>query len=368
MLKCGLPGEIRTHDLPLRRRTLYPAELRGGVVVPNCVRWLTNPFIPHWRQNAHACRLRSIKSHHPSAKWAHAEICLVRGRGDGGAEGNRTPDLDSAIVALSQLSYGPIRIGPDATLLATLCQRCRRVTIGLSVIIPVRNECCLILGTLQRLQYMRERGTELVLVDGGSIDGTVEIARPWVDRVLMSPPGRARQMNLGAEVASGEGLWFLHGDTLAPENADQVLRQALAEGSVWGHFDIRLSGHRAGYRVVEWFMNQRVRVTGVVTGDHGLFVRREAFIKVGGYPDIALMEDIELSRRLRSEAKPRRAPGSLETSSRKWEREGLVRTVIRMWLIRSAYFLGVKPDDLCRWYYRDSMQSDRMAPVAGRKD
>ncbi len=249
-----------------------------------------------------------------------------------------------------------------------LCQRCRRLPIRLSVIIPVRNECRLILGTLQRLQSMRERGAELLLVDGGSIDGTVEIAHSWVDRVLESPPGRARQMNLGAEAASGEFLWFLHGDTLAPENADQVLRQALADGSVWGHFDIRLSGHGADYRVVEWFMNQRVRLTGVVTGDHGVFVRRDTFRKVGGYPDIALMEDIELSRRLGRVATSRRAPESLVTSSRKWEREGLVRTVVRMWLIRSAYFLGVDPDALTRWYYRDLIQSDRMSPVERCKE
>ena len=237
------------------------------------------------------------------------------------------------------------------------------MSIRLSVIIPVRNECRLILGTLQRLQPMREQGAELLLVDGDSSDGTVDIARPWVDQVLPSPSGRARQMNLGAEAASGEVLWFLHGDTLAPSNADLLLNRALSDGGQWGYFDLRLSAPGTGYRLVEWFMNRRVRLTAVVTGDHGVFVRRDAFTIVGGFPEIALMEDIELSSRLRALSAPRRVPATLVTSSRKWEREGLVRTVIRMWSVRSAYFLGVKPDALARWYYRDLVPSDPIEPV-----
>jgi len=225
------------------------------------------------------------------------------------------------------------------------------VPIPLSVVIPTLNEAASISGTLSCLQAMRGRGVEVILVDGGSSDGTPDLARPWVDRIVNSDPGRARQMNCGARFAVTDTLWFLHADTRVPETADEMLTNALGDSGQWGHFAIRLSGDDGVYRVIEWFMNQRVRWTATVTGDHGLFVRRKLFAEVAGYPDIPLMEDIALSQRLRRHGPPCRAPARLVTSSRKWEREGVLRTVVRMWLIRAAYRAGVCPERLARWYY-----------------
>lgn len=223
--------------------------------------------------------------------------------------------------------------------------------IPLSVIIPTLNEAATIPDTLSPLQAMRGRGVEVLLVDGGSSDGTPDLARPWVDRILVSKPGRARQMNCGARLAVADTLWFLHADTRVPESADELLGNALGSSGQWGYFAIRLSSDERVYRVIEWFMNQRVRWTSSVTGDHGLFVRRALFLEVAGYPDIALMEDIALSQRLRRYGPPRRASARLVTSSRKWEREGVLRTIGRMWLIRAAYRAGVCPQRLARWYY-----------------
>jgi rSAM/selenodomain-associated transferase 2 len=198
---------------------------------------------------------------------------------------------------------------------------------------------------------MREEGHELILVDGGSSDGTVELSRPLVDLLLSSERGRARQMNLGAEAATGQVLWFLHLDTLPPEGASrQVLREAL-DGPGWGRFDVRLSGVQPLYRVIETMMNLRSRLTGMVTGDQGMFVRRELFERVGGFPEILLMEDLAISKRLKQIAKPACIRSRVVTSARRWERDGVWRTIRLMWFLRAAYRMGADPRWLAKVYY-----------------
>jgi len=201
------------------------------------------------------------------------------------------------------------------------------------------------------MQSLRREGQELILVDGGSLDRTPLLAAPLVDLVLDAPRGRAVQMNLGAAAATGDVLWFLHLDSRPPDEAtSEVLREAV-HGPGWGRFDVRLSGTRTMFRVIERMMNLRSRLTGMVTGDQGLFVRRDTFERVGGFPPIALMEDLAISKRLKRIARPARIAAPIVTSSRRWERKGVWRTIALMWFLRSAYHLGVDPEWLARRYY-----------------
>lgn len=226
----------------------------------------------------------------------------------------------------------------------------RRETPWLSVVIPVLNEAEGIGLLLEQLAPLRERGAELILVDGGSSDGTGEIAAGRVDRLLQRGRGRARQMNAGAAVARGEVLWFLHGDSRISEEADEHIREALSRRA-WGRFDVRLSGEQPMLRVVERAMNLRSCLTGIATGDQGMFLGREDFQSLGGFPAIELMEDIALSKRLkRALGRPACVRAPLITSSRRWETRGILRTALLMWWLRLAYALGVKPARLARWY------------------
>lgn len=220
----------------------------------------------------------------------------------------------------------------------------------LSVIIPCLNEGAVITALLGDLQPLRAAGHEVLLVDGGSGDDSLKLAEPMVDRLLTSAPGRALQMNAGAAAAVGELLWFLHADSRLPPDAASQLQRAMAAGRLWGRFDVRLDGRRAIYRVIEWLMNRRSCLSGVATGDQAMFVSRELFRSVGGFPVIPLMEDIALSKRLRAIARPACLRPPVTTSSRRWERHGVVRTVLLMWRLRLAYFLGVPPQKLARAY------------------
>jgi len=222
----------------------------------------------------------------------------------------------------------------------------------ISIVMPVLNEAAILGATLKALQPFRGRGHELILVDGGSRDGTPELARPLVDRLLSAPRGRARQMNAGAHAARGAVLWFLHADVRPPDDADRRILEALAHGDGWGRFDVRLSGVSRWLRLVGWSMNQRSRLTGIATGDQGIFVSRALFQAVGGYPNLPLMEDIELSRRLRSRQRPHCLRTRILASGRRWEQGGVWRTVLRMWLLRAAHALGLSTERLAR-YYRD---------------
>ncbi|HRD67470.1 MAG TPA: TIGR04283 family arsenosugar biosynthesis glycosyltransferase [Candidatus Competibacter sp.] len=223
----------------------------------------------------------------------------------------------------------------------------------ISIILPVLNEQAGIVACLQALQPLRGQNCELIVVDGLSCDGTVALAKPLADRVIAGPKGRAAQMNAGARQASGDILWFLHADSLPPPDAGSSIRAALEKTDrCWGRFDVRLSGRQLSLRMVEFSMNRRSRWTGIATGDQGIFVRRSLFEQIGGYPPIALMEDIALSRLLKRYGWPVCLRQRLQTSSRRWERDGVARTILSMWGLRLAYFFGADPDKLARIYYR----------------
>ncbi|MFZ1642645.1 MAG: TIGR04283 family arsenosugar biosynthesis glycosyltransferase [Candidatus Contendobacter sp.] len=223
----------------------------------------------------------------------------------------------------------------------------------IAIILPVLNEEAHITPCLTLLQPLRRQNCELMVVDGGSNDRTVALAEPLADRVITGPRGRAAQMNAGARQAHGDILWFLHADSRLPPNAVTHIRAALARPDRhWGRFDVRLSGRHPLLRVVETSMNARSRLTGIATGDQGIFVRRDLFERIGGYPAIALMEDIALSRLLKRQGWPVCLRQRLTTSSRRWERDGILRTILLMWRLRLAYFFGADPDQLARIYYR----------------
>jgi rSAM/selenodomain-associated transferase 2 len=222
----------------------------------------------------------------------------------------------------------------------------------LSVIVPVLNEAAHVGATLRDLVACRIPGTELLVVDGGSRDATPQIAERFCDRLIVAPEGRASQMNVGAGLARGEILWFVHADTRVPADAAALVDATVSSGRQWGRFDVRLSGKQLALRVIERMMNLRSCLTGMVTGDQGLFVTRALFRSVGGYPAIPLMEDIALSRRLVRRQRPACLGAKLTTSSRRWERDGIWRTVLLMWRLRAAYALGADPARLAALYRR----------------
>jgi rSAM/selenodomain-associated transferase 2 len=224
------------------------------------------------------------------------------------------------------------------------------VTPALSIVVPVLDEAAGIVAMLRSLAPLRTGGAEVILVDGGSRDGTPELAAPLADLVLTSARGRARQMNAGAVRAAADVLLFLHADTRLPAAADELIVAALRTGAGWGRFDVRIDGQPWMLRVVAACMNQRSRLTGIATGDQAMFVRRALFQQVGGYPDQPLMEDVELSRRLRRIAPPACLRQTVVTSGRRWESRGVWRTIVLMWWLRWRYWRGVSPDRLARAY------------------
>ncbi|MEA1890257.1 MAG: TIGR04283 family arsenosugar biosynthesis glycosyltransferase [Pseudomonadota bacterium] len=221
----------------------------------------------------------------------------------------------------------------------------------ISIIIPVRNEAENIVCLLCALQPYRDRGHEVIVVDGGSEDDTVSIVKPLADTLLQTSAGRSHQMNAGAKVATGEVLWFLHADSELPEQADELIIRAVTTGThTWGRFDVRLSGRKRLLRLVERMMNLRSRLTGIATGDQGIFISRKLFDKAGGYPDQQLMEDIALCKELKRYQAPVCLREKLKTSSRRWEQHGIIRTILLMWRLRVAYYLGVSADKLALHY------------------
>jgi len=222
----------------------------------------------------------------------------------------------------------------------------------LAIVIPALNEA----GNLSSLLPDLARGcpeAEIVVVDGGSRDDTAAVvARQPGPRLLATARGRAIQMNHGARATGGDALLFLHADTRLPDGAARAIAQALAEpGVVGGRFDVRFDNEGALFRMVAWLMNARSRASSICTGDQAIFVRRADFEAVGGYPDIPLMEDVELSRRLKRRGRLRALRLRVTTSARKWEREGPLRTIGLMWALRFLHFCGVAPSRLHRWYY-----------------
>ena len=221
---------------------------------------------------------------------------------------------------------------------------------GLSIVVPVLDEAGGIAATLQALAPMRGRGVEVIVVDGGSTDATVAAATPCADRVLRRPRGRARQMNAGAAAASADTLLFLHADTRLPAHADRIVAAALERGATWGRFDVRIDGRAGLLKLVAALMNLRSRATGIATGDQAMFVRRGVFERVGGFPDQPLMEDIELSRRLRALGPPACLRAKAVTSGRRWEQRGVWRTIFLMWRLRWRYWRGESPQALADAY------------------
>ena len=220
----------------------------------------------------------------------------------------------------------------------------------LSIVMPVLDEAATIQATLAALAPLRARGAELIVVDGGSTDATCALAAPLADALLAAPRGRARQMNAGAAWAQGDAVLFLHADTVLPPGADKLVQQALAGGAVWGRFDVRINGRPVLLRLVATLMNQRSRCTGIATGDQAMFVRRDVFWRVGGFPDQPLMEDIALSQRLRAVARPACLRARATTSGRRWESRGVWRTILLMWWLRWRYWRGAPADALARAY------------------
>ena len=219
----------------------------------------------------------------------------------------------------------------------------------LSIVVPVINEARHIEAALTALSPFRARGAELIVVDGGSNDGTPDLAASLVDRIMVAPRGRATQMNAGAAVARGKTLVFLHADTRLPANADTLMRDHLARSGLWGRFDVRFD--QGGWMpLIASMMNLRSRLTGIATGDQAIFVSRSAFEAVGGFPSLALMEDIAFSARLKRLSRPVCIGVPVITSARRWRDRGTLRTVILMWRLRFAYFLGADPAHLARRY------------------
>jgi len=220
----------------------------------------------------------------------------------------------------------------------------------LSIVVPALNEAGTIERLLERLQPLRQRGSEVIVVDGGSSDGTPALAAAWVDAVVAAPRGRAVQMNAGAARASAALLMFLHADTQLPPGADMRVQQAVARGAAWGRFDVRIDGRPRMLQVVAALMNWRSRWTGIATGDQAIFVTRTAFEHVGGFPVQPLMEDVELSRRLKRLGRPACLRDRVRTSGRRWEQRGVWRTIVLMWWLRWRYWRGESPQSLAEAY------------------
>jgi rSAM/selenodomain-associated transferase 2 len=221
----------------------------------------------------------------------------------------------------------------------------------LSIIIPCLNEADGIGAALAALAPIRKRGAEIIVVDGGSTDETVSIARQAAGRVLTSARGRAIQMNAGAKHACGDILLFLHADSRLPVDADRLIEHGLAStGKPWGRFDVTIDGKHPLLPVVAAAMNLRSRWTRIATGDQGIFVTRSLFERLGGYPSIPLMEDIALTAILRRQSAPLCISAKMTTAGRRWEKHGVLRTILLMWRLRLAYRLGADPADLALRY------------------
>lgn len=223
--------------------------------------------------------------------------------------------------------------------------------IRVSVIIPVLNEEISIAATLEQVHHLAPE--EVIVVDGGSADRTRQIASLFPSTVVSSPRGRARQMNAGARVAKGDAFLFLHADTQLPLSALKDVRSALQDPECkGGRFDVKLSARRWAFRMIESLINLRSRWTKVATGDQAIFVRRSVFEEIGGFPEIPLMEDLAFSRALKKRGKIACLRSQVVTSSRRWETEGVSRTIIKMWLLRLFFLARVSPLFLKR-FYRD---------------
>ena len=216
----------------------------------------------------------------------------------------------------------------------------------LSIVIPTLNEASHIESLLAQLS---DENVELIVVDGGSDDHTAQRASVHA-KLIHNSAGRALQMNAGAAIASGDWLWFLHADTQLSQPLKAYIDEITQSSSLWGRFNVRLDDARLIFRVIERLMNARSCFTSVATGDQGLFVDRRLFDELGGYPELSLMEDVAISKRLRKVMPVKCSALPLITSARRWQQRGVLKTIVLMWWLRLAYILGVSPTRLSQWY------------------
>lgn len=221
---------------------------------------------------------------------------------------------------------------------------------ALCIVLPVLDEGPALAERLRALQGLRSRGARVVVVDGGSQDETLAVAREHADLALLAPRGRASQMNAGAAACPADVLLFLHADTVLPDSADVLVRRATLGPFAWGRFDVRIDSSRRLLRLVGALMNLRSRWSGIATGDQALFVRHDLFQRIGGFPDLPLMEDIAICRLLKQHGRPACLHERVTTSARRWECHGAWRTIFLMWRLRAAYFFGADPHDLAIQY------------------
>ncbi len=226
----------------------------------------------------------------------------------------------------------------------------RAVRMRLSIIIPMLNEAAQLPELFAHLLPFQRAGCEIVFADGGSTDGSARLAEIAGFAVVNAQRGRARQMNAGVAAVGGDVLLFLHADTRLPEGAEQHIEQALSGVHGWGRFDVCITGRPFMLRVIGQLMNWRSRLTGIATGDQAIFVRRIVFERVRGYPDQPLMEDVELSKRLKQISRPACIAQCVSTSGRRWEERGVWRTILLMWRLRWAYWRGADAGELARRY------------------
>jgi rSAM/selenodomain-associated transferase 2 len=221
----------------------------------------------------------------------------------------------------------------------------------LSIVVPILNEAPVLPALLEQLLPVRRGGVEVILVDGSSTDGSDAFALCAGFTLLRAARGRARQMNAGAAVANGDVLLFLHADTHLPEDAVHLIENALAAGRrAWGRFDVEFDVRNWTMDATAFGMNHRSRLTGIATGDQALFMTRAAFQAVGGFPDQPLMEDVEITARLRRLSRPACIRQPVRTSARRWQARGPWRTIFLMWWLRLQYWLGASPESLARQY------------------
>lgn len=218
--------------------------------------------------------------------------------------------------------------------------------VKISIIVPVLNESSSIKAMMGHWQKLQASGAELVFVDGGSTDGTVDLLQKGGMSAIPSARGRAVQMNTGAEQASGDILLFLHADTFLPDEALGLLEKT----SVWGRFDVRIEGKARLFPLISFMINLRSRLSGIATGDQALFMTRDAFNRVGRFPEQPLMEDIEISKKLKRLSRPLCLSVPVRTSGRRWEKRGVWNTIFLMWRLRFAYWRGVPATELVKDY------------------